>query len=168
MQIGYVTTETIKIDGENKNWTKMTLRMPFGRHQDFKIAAHKKDKESEPDFDIYLLVNNKGEKFRNPKVGALWLKTSERGERYMSGNIESPALSGGIAYIAITVARPLYDGEEITWTHDVLWSNPNGKKQSNRQESNVDGGDTRVTSFGDLSLEEINALLATEAAAVFR
>ncbi len=123
MQIGFVTIEPIGKPEENKTWTKMTIRIPMMRPADFKLSAHKKTKDSEPDFDIYYLHNGRGENFRQTKVGALWKKIGKKSlEEFYSGNIEHPLVAGGILYIAVTRAKQLYEGEKVHWTHDVLWS----------------------------------------------
>ncbi len=161
MQIGFVTSETIVVDGKETSWNKMTIRAPFARQQDYKITKHNGTREGEPDFDIYLLVNNKGEKFRNPKVGALWLKRSEKGEEYMSGNIESPVVCGGKIYIALVKARALYEGEVVGWKYDVLYSPPRDGQKIEKQ--NYPSSSIAPV----LSEAELNELLMTEAEELF-
>ena len=124
MQIGFVTQETIKDGDKEVAWLKMTIRTPFLRQQDFKLSKNNnKQKDNEPDYFIYVFINGKGESFRSLKVGAAWIKTGkESGEPYLSANIEAPSLPNGKIYLAITKAKPLFEGEKITWLYDVLWS----------------------------------------------
>ena len=134
MQIGFVTKEQF----EGNSWLKMTIRAPFCRAQDFKISKNETAKGNEPDYYIYALINGKNEKFRHPRVGALWLKESQSGEKYMSGKIESPMFAAGEINIALVKAKPLFDAEAVTWIYDALWSPPDyKKKQEEKQQEAV-------------------------------
>lgn len=139
MQIGYVTSENY----ENNIWLKGTIRAAGMRPFDFKMAKVKEKKqENSPDYEIYLFVNNAKEKFRQPKIGALWKKQSETtGEPYMSGHIESPAFLNGTIYIAITKAKPFFENENVTWLYDILWSAPNSKSKNSSSDEQLPQSD---------------------------
>lgn len=127
MQIGFVVLKEYKVATENdgsetKKYMKMEIRTPFVRPMSFKIAKNKKEGANQPDYVLYYYVNGSKEKFRLPRVGALWLKKTGAGETMMEGYIESMVAPGGRFRIAIFKAKPNYDGEELTWIYDVVWS----------------------------------------------
>jgi uncharacterized protein (DUF736 family) len=139
MQIGYVTEEVLMNGEQETRWLKLHIRIPFLRHAEFKLAKNtKKVKENEPDYIIYMFVNGRGETFRTPKVGALWLKKSTKtGEPYLGGQIDSPVLPSGKMYIVLTKAKPLYEDEKVTWLYDALWSVPDSAKTSSEQKESM-------------------------------
>lgn len=146
MQIGFVTKEQF----EGTSWLKLFIRAPFVRPFELKMSAHKKkDKDSnEPDYDLFFLVNGRNEKFRNFKAGALWFKTSQAGDTYMSGTIESPVFAAGYVNIALVKSKPIFEGEKVSWIYDVLWGVSNAKKEHKEEPTST--GEAHVANDEDI------------------
>lgn len=138
MKIGHISKRTYKAGEETKSYLEMIIRPPMMESATFTIVANKEKKnQNEPDFNIWYSINRKGERYPSTKVGALWNKISDQGVEYKSGSIECPVVDGGNMYIAVFPSK-VNEGEEITWSHDVLWSPP--KQQSDNYSGNYGGG----------------------------
>lgn len=128
MQIGYVfKKEFVTRQGEmsvSTAYLEMDIRAPFTRPQKYKLKKNRDEAahDNAPDFHIYMYVNGRGENLRLPRVGALWLKESDSGVKYMSGHIETPFGEKGRVNISLFSAKPNYDAEAVTWLYDVVWS----------------------------------------------
>lgn len=136
MKIGHVSKKSYKQGEEVKSYLEMIIRPPMMESATFTVSANKeKLNPNEPDFNIWYSFNRKGEKYPSTKLGALWNKVSNNGTEYKNGSIECPAVQGGKLSISVFAAK-VKEGEEIDWSHDVLWSPP--KPQSDNGYS--DGG----------------------------
>jgi len=124
-QIGFVKQEQHTFMKEGKEtivkWFECHFRVGGIRPFSAKMSPNKKKESTNaPDFYIYLRANvNKGDRFRDMRIGALWLKTKafEGSEKtFMTGNIfmnfqEIP--------IAVWRAEPRFEGEKIEYLYDI-------------------------------------------------
>lgn len=130
MKIGHVSKKFYKSGEETKSYLEMIIRPPFMESATFTVSANReKQNPNEPDFNIWYSFNRKGEKYPSTKVGALWNKVSDKGTEYKNGSIECPAVAGGKLNISVFAAK-VNEGEEIEWSHDVLWSPPVKQEES--------------------------------------
>lgn len=137
MKIGHVSKKNYKVGEEVRSYLEMIIRPPMMESATFTVSANKeKVNPNEPDFNIWYSFKRKGEKCPSSKVGALWNKTSDSGTEYKNGSIECPAVPGGKLNISLFVSKAK-EGEEIDWSHDVLWTPPRVQEASN---SYNDGG----------------------------
>lgn len=138
MTIGHVITEYYGED--NKRHLRMVIRPPMMESGTFSVHPNtQKEKENEPDFNIWFNYNRKGEKFPSTKVGALWNKVSDRtGNKYKDGYIETPSAMGGKLYIAVVDAKAKEGESALPYSHNVLWSPP--RSNSGGGEYANDGG----------------------------
>lgn len=131
MQIGFVRQNVMKIkkDGEQKEvrYLEMFLRPMFGNVQGFTLSKSTSDAENAPAYNIYA-HNTQGWISRKARVGALWMRETEEGEKFMSGNIETPLVANGRMSISVWKAKPLFEGENVDWVYDVSW-NPYDEKK---------------------------------------
>ena len=96
-QIGFVKQEQQvfrKAGEEDKTVKWFECHFRVGGMHPFKAKMSpnkKKEKDNEPDFYIYLRANvNKGDKFRDIRIGALWLKKKVFDgveKTFMTGNV---------------------------------------------------------------------------------
>ncbi len=124
-QIGFVKQEsmTVKRDGKETpvKWLEAYFRVGGLRPFSAKIVKNnRKENMSHPDFHIYLRANvNKGDKFRDIRIGALWLKTKK------IDNVEKTFMTGNIFMdfreypIAVWKALPRYEGEVVEYLYDI-------------------------------------------------
>lgn len=125
-QIGFVKQEQQTFrDKEKKEttvkWLECHFRVGGVRPFKAKMSPNKnKQNENEPDFYLYLRANiNKGDRFRDMRIGALWLKTKAFDgveKTFMTGNVfmdfkEIP--------IAVWRAEPRFEGEVIEYLYDI-------------------------------------------------
>jgi len=121
-QIGFIRQEKMEIEenGQKKEvkWLECHFRIAGVRPFKVKMTKNKnKQKENEPDFYLYLRSNiNKGDNFRDIKIGALWLKEKE-GEKYLTGNA---FINFKEVNLYVKKAKSLYEEENITWLYDVF------------------------------------------------
>jgi len=128
MKIGHVQKRSYKAGEEVKSYLEMIVRPPMMESATFTVSVNKdKVNANEPDFNIWYSFNRKGEKYPSTKVGALWNKVSDKGTEYKNGSIECPAVPGGKLNISV-FATKVKEGEEIDWSHDVLWSPPRAQE----------------------------------------
>lgn len=131
MQIGFVRQNAIKVkEGEGQKEVKyleMFLRPMFGNVQGFTLSKNTSDAENAPAYNIYA-HNASGWIGRKMKVGALWMRETEQGEKFMSGNIETPLVANGRMSISVWKAKPLFEGEKVDWAYDVSWNPYEDKK----------------------------------------
>lgn len=125
-QIGFVKQEsqTFKKAGEDERtvkWLECHFRVAGVRPFKAKMSSNKKkETDNQPDFYIYLRSNvNKGDKFRDIRIGALWVKkkTFDGVEKtFMTGN-----LFMDFREIPITIwkAEPRFEGEVIEYLYDI-------------------------------------------------
>jgi uncharacterized protein (DUF736 family) len=152
MNIGIINKKQFTIGtGENQKvqtYHEMSLRPPHMESATYTISPNKKkQKENEPDFNIYFSFNRKNEKYRRAKVGAIWNKVSDSGVKYKSGELKSPAFPSGRLHFAVFEAKPL-EGEDpssITWTHDIIWSPPQTESERESNQNTNESSNTNYT-----------------------
>jgi len=135
MNIGIIkkVSYTPKGSDKKKSFLEMSIRPPLMESSTFMIVVNDKQKDSEPDYSILYNFSRKGESYKPTKVGAIWNKTSKDGQtNYKDGYIEHPLSPTGKFYITIFEAKSK-DGEQITYTHDVVWSVPMKKDEDEQQ-----------------------------------
>ncbi len=155
-QIGFVKQEQQifrKAGEEDKTvkWFECHFRVAGMRPFKAKMSANKKkEKESQPDFYIYLRANvNKGDKFRDIRIGALWIK------KKVFDNVEKTFMTGNVFMdfkeIPITVwkAEPRFEGEVIEYLYDI------SMMKDKPQEDNADTGGGYETTYEDANGNEI-------------
>jgi uncharacterized protein (DUF736 family) len=136
MKIGHICRKEFKQGDKIVKYLEMIVRAPMMESATFTIAQNtEKQKENAPDFNIFYSINRKGDKYPSALVGALWNKVSDRGVEYKNGYIETPAVAGGKMNISVfnAIAK---ENQEITWSHDVLWSAPKTQNEA----PSYDGG----------------------------
>lgn len=141
MVVGYLKKSEATFNGEKKSFTAGALCVPFLPTMEITLSKNKSDKKTDhsPDFFIYM---NRKKGYNGPKsrVGALWTEKVDKqdspryGEGYMRGHIETPLVPGDRLYIAIFKAQPSFEGEELAYDYDILWSPALRKKDNNEQE----------------------------------
>ncbi len=134
MEVGFVINREIKKSNEIIKWLEMTIRVPFGSCT-LTITKRKPrkdgDSDNAPQYDIYFSPNRKGETFDRMKVGSLWMKTSEKGNPYISGYIETPLSASGKMYISIVKYIHQEGMRSQPYLYKVLWSPEEKKKDYN-------------------------------------
>jgi len=127
VQIGFIRQEKFtpkaKAGEEVKEqkWLECHMRIAGLRPFNAKISKNKrKEKESEPDFNIYLRSNvNKNDSFRDIAIGALWLGEKMIDgvlQKFMTGNIE---VAFNKVSIAVWAAKPNFEGEVVKYLYDI-------------------------------------------------
>lgn len=138
-QIGFVKQEELLYkdkDGKEtlKKWLECHFRVAGLRPFKAKMVKAKNPTNNKPNYYIYLRSNvNKGDKFRDIQIGALWVKTKQEAGKevsYMVGEIEINFTS---MPIVIWKAKPRFDGEELHYLYDIYKSTPRVKPQEQQQ-----------------------------------
>lgn len=140
MQIGFVEQRQMNI-GKDENdqpkiaqWLEMVIKAPGLREFSLKLQAVQPEQGKRmPAFKLFHRSNTrKGEQYRDLNCGALWHEVSgDQQTQYLSGHIESPMIPGGKLRIALFQSKPLYDGEQVNWLYDVIWSPEKPQQQQN-------------------------------------
>lgn len=126
-QIGFVKQEqtVFRKAGEVEKtvkWFECHFRVGGMRPFKAKMSKNKKKEadNNQPDFYIYLRANiNKGDKFRDIRIGALWVK------KKVFDGVEKTFMTGNVFMdfkeIPITVwkAEPRFEGEVIEYLYDI-------------------------------------------------
>lgn len=124
-QIGFVKQEQMAVMREGKEeivkWLECHFRVAGIRPFKAKMSANKKrEKDTQPDFYIYLRANvNRGDKFRDIRIGALWLKSKTFDgvdKTFMTGNL---FVNFAEIPIAVWKAEPRYEGEKVEYLYDI-------------------------------------------------
>ena len=129
MNIGHVQQK--QFTAKDKSVTKymeLSLRSPGIAFSATLSRVNEKAKENSPDFNLWFSPNRRGEHFDRIKVGSLWMKISEKGNKYMSGYIESPIFPAGKIYISIVKYTPREGMPIQDILYNVLWS-PEEKRE---------------------------------------
>lgn len=139
MQIGFVEQRQMAV-GKDENdqpeiaqWLEMVIKAPGLREFSLKLQAVQPEQGKRmPAFKLFHRSNTrKNEKYRDLNCGALWHEvSSDQQTQYLSGHIESPVIPGGKLRIALFQSKPLYEGEQVNWIYDVIWS-PEKPQQQN-------------------------------------
>jgi len=163
-QIGFIKQEQkLFKDKEGKEalvkWLECHFRVGGVRPFTAKMSANKKkEKDSQPDFHIYLRANvNKGDKFRDIRIGALWLKkkTFDGAEKtFMTGNI---FLDFREVPITVWKAEPRFEGEKIEYLYDIsmMKDKPQEEENANDYETTYEDGQGNEIPITDENGEEI-------------
>ncbi len=132
MNIGFVRQKenTFK-DKSTVKWLELSIRIPLGSFSATLSKVKEKTQDNSPDYSLFWSPNRRGEHFDRVKVGSLWMKTSEKGNPYMSGYIESPVFPNGKIYISIVKYNPLEGMPVQDIMYNVLWSPEEKKKDYN-------------------------------------
>jgi len=142
MNIGYVQQKEYKKGEDRIKWFEMSIRVPFGSCTltMAKRTPKEGDAENAPDFDLWFSPNRRGESFDRMKAGSLWMKTSEKGNTYLSGYLESPLIASGKMYISV-VKYVHQEGMKFQpILYNVLWSPPRENNESSEQNGGNYGG----------------------------
>ncbi len=126
--IGFIRQDSYTFkdnDGVEKTakWLECYFRVAGLRPFQAKMTKNKnKQNENAPDFFIYLRGNvNKGDSFRDLKIGALWVKSKidESGVKvdYMTGNVE---INFNEISVYITKPKKNYDDEKIGFLYEII------------------------------------------------
>ena len=84
------------------------------------IEANPEPGDKRPDFLVY---------FGNERAGALWSRTPQAGgEKFLSGNIESPVFPGGVMDVAVFKVK---EGDRVG-QYDLTWRPPPKNGGGNR------------------------------------
>ncbi len=132
MNIGHVQQK--QFTAKDKSITKymeLSLRSPGIAFSATLTKVKEKTQENSPDYSLYFSPNRRGEHFDRIKIGSLWMKTSEKGNKYMSGYIESPIFPNGKIYISIVKYNPREGMPVQDIMYNVLWSPEEKKKDYN-------------------------------------
>jgi hypothetical protein len=129
MKIGFIRQEKMAIKTENGTkevkWLECHMRIAGLRAFNLKMLAYDKKDQSkkEPDYTLLLRSNvNKGDKFRDIPIGALWIGSAIIDgveKKFMTGYIESIALPLGRVNIAVWKAEPLWEGDNPQYLYDI-------------------------------------------------
>ena len=159
-QIGFVKQEQQVFgkageDDKTVKWLECHFRVAGMRPFKAKMSQNKKKENANaPDFYIYLRANvNKGDKFRDMRIGALWIKkkTFDDVEKtFMTGNVfmnfqEIP--------IAVWRAEPHFEGEVIEYLYDISMMKDNRQENENSE----DGYETTYESAGGDEVPVVDA-----------
>ncbi len=161
MTVGYVQQKEMKKGEEVRRWFEMSIRVPFGTCTLTMTKRKPKDGDAEnaPDFDLFFSPNRKGETFDRMKVGSLWMKISEKQNKYLSGYIESPFITNGKMYISV-VSYIHQEGMPVQpILYNVLWSAPqtSGQNSNYQPDDNQRGSsDTQQTTSANIPEIDIN------------
>lgn len=147
MKIGQIITEYIpQENAPAKRNIYLIIRPPFMESATMMVVPNTKKNPNEPDFSIFWNFSRKGEKYKSTKVGAMWNKIGQQnGTPYKDGYIESPAINGGKLYITVFEARS-EEGEELTYSHDVMWNPPKNNSGSSQNDFAYNDGAYRAPS----------------------
>ena len=130
MNIGWVKQKEANINNETVKWLELTVRYPGGSFTSTLTKVKEKQQDNSPDYSIYFSPNRRGEHYERAKCGSLWMKTSEKGNPYLSGYIESPAFDKGKIYLSIVKYTPQEGKPPEDKLYNVLWSPPQEKSEN--------------------------------------
>ncbi len=134
MNIGHVQQK--QFTAKDKSVTKyieLSLRSPGIAFSATLSKVKEKTQDNSPDYSLWFSPNRRGEHFDRIKIGSLWMKTSEKGNPYMSGYIESPIFPNGKIYISIVKYTPRGDMPVQDILYNCLWS-PEKKENDYNQD----------------------------------
>jgi len=137
--IGFVRDEEMEVkNGEEKKiikWLECHFRIAGLRPFKAKLAKNKNPQGNKsPDFYIYMRANiNKGDTFRDIRIGSLWLKNkideeTKTATQYMTGFLEV-----GFKQVNILVQKPTkyFEDEKIGFRYEIIAFNDDKNTQNN-------------------------------------
>lgn len=131
MTAGHVQQKEYKVkDGSITKYMELSLRVPLGSFSATLTKVKEKPNDNSPDYNLWWSPNRRGESFDRVKIGSLWMKTSEKGNPYMSGYIESPVFQNGKIYISVVKYTPREGMPVQPILYNVLWS-PEQRRDGN-------------------------------------
>ncbi|WP_086290392.1 DUF736 family protein [Campylobacter devanensis] len=118
MKIGYITQKSFTQADEIVKYLCGSMQiLGVANMLEFTITPANSDNPNSPTYYIKL-PRLKSNLASNIIIGSLWLRTSQSGNEYMSGYIDSPIFSGG--RIEIICFKPYaYDNPAILW--NIIW-----------------------------------------------
>ena len=137
--VGFVRQEQYEVKAKNENeenkvykWLECYFRVAGIRPFQAKLVENKnKQNDRSPDYYIYLRGNtNKGDTFRDMKIGSLWQKQkvdeNSNTVKYLTGQVE-------IAFknVNILIQRPtkFYEEEQIGFLYEIIAFNDDKQQQ---------------------------------------
>lgn len=142
-------------DKEVVKWIEFHFRVPGVRPFKAKLVENKnKEKDIHPDYFLYYRVNTqKGDSFRDIKVGTLWQKqkVNEKGEtvKYMTGNM---FINFKTYNIYIKRANKLYEDEKLGYLYDLFVIEDDNNKPQQNQSENVPEYNTIDSSYEETQI----------------
>lgn len=130
MKIGYITQKSFTKDSETINYLSGSMQiLGIANMLEFTITESNSDNPNSPTYYIKL-PRLKSNLASNIIIGSLWLRTSQSGNEYMSGYIDSPIFSGG--RIEIICFKPYADDNPaILW--NIIWEPAKKQKEQATQ-----------------------------------
>lgn len=138
MQVGFLNNIKREIEGVERQYKEGMFLFPFLPTLHVTVNDNKKEDRGEREPDYYInMVKPKNYAGPKTRIGALWLKKVEKqdspkhGQTYLSGNIETPMVQGGIIYISIFKVDAPKEGEEPKkWNYEIVWNPPRQREDS--------------------------------------
>ena len=126
MKIGYITQKSFTKDSETITYLSGSMQvLGIANMLEFTITESNSDNPNSPTYYIKL-PRLKSNLASNIIIGSLWLRTSQSGNEYMSGYIDSPIFSGG--RIEIICFKPYADDNPaILW--NIIWEPAKKQKE---------------------------------------
>lgn len=126
MKIGYITQKSFLKDSETITYLSGSMQvLGIANMLEFTISPANSDNPNSPTYYIKL-PRLKSNLANNIIIGSLWLRTSQSGNEYMSGYIDSPIFSGG--RIEIICFKPYADDNPaILW--NIIWEPAKKQKE---------------------------------------
>jgi len=161
--IGFVRDEEMEVkNGEDKKivkWLECHFRIAGLRPFKAKLSKNKNPQGNKsPDFYIYMRANiNKGDTFRDIRIGSLWLKNkideeTKTATQYMTGFLEV-----GFKQVSILIQKPTpyFENEKIGFRYEIIAFNDDKKTQNNNEYENSYNEYNTETQFDVPSDEDI-------------
>lgn len=138
MQVGFLNNVKREIEGVERQYKEGMFLFPFLPTLHVTVNENKKEDRGEREPDYYInMVKPKNYAGPKTRIGALWLKKVEKqdspkyGQTYLSGNIETPMVQGGIIYISIFKVEAPKEGEEPKkWNYEIVWNPPRQRDEN--------------------------------------
>lgn len=142
MKIGYITQKTFTKDGETITYLSGSMQiLGIANMLEFSVTPANSDNPNSPTYYIKL-PRLKSNLANNIIIGSLWLRTSQSGNEYMSGYIDSPIFSGG--RIEIICFKPYADDNPaILW--NIIWEPTKKQKEQATTTPDVEMAQPKVT-----------------------
>ena len=138
MQVGFLNNVKREIEGVERQYKEGMFLFPFLPTLHVTVNENKKEDRGEREPDYYInMVKPKNYAGPKTRIGALWLKKVEKQDSpkyrqtYLSGNIETPMVQGGIIYISIFKVEVPKEGEEPKkWNYEIVWNPPRQRDEN--------------------------------------